>query len=267
MKNKIVFSILGVLVMVALIVILGKGVNAVKQSKNDLPLILKVSSEKQTYILGEVVKLNFELINKGDKVIKIPLRPDVSTGYLKVWIALDGQEFNRYHNSSWGRMEHGGPTLQPGQSFNSQATILWNSKPDTLNLNPDVAKGRIMNDYAFPKAGVYFIKAVASITGDAPMKIESEPIQIVVNEPVGDELKVWNDIKDSGEIASFIQRGSFLTSKDEEEKNLVKRVEQITQSYPNSFLVGQMKQKLEKFRTGEEKSKEMLEKSGVKPKN
>jgi hypothetical protein len=267
MKNKILFSFLGVLVMVALIVILGKGVNAVKQSKNDLPLILKVSSEKQTYILGEVVKLNFELINKGDKVIKIPLRPDVSTGYLKVWIALDEQEFNRYNNSSWGRMEHGGPTLQPDESFNSQATILWNSKPETLNLNPDVAKGKIMNDYAFPQAGVYSIKAVASITGDTPMKIESESIQIVINEPVGDDLKVWNQIKDSGEIASFIQRGSFLTSKVEEEAKLVKRVEQITQSYPNSFLAGQMKQKLEKFRTGEERRREMLEKAGVKPKN
>ena len=196
MKNKILYSFVGVLVAFALITIWSQGVNAFKQLKNDLPLRLEVSSEKQTYVTGEMVKLNFELTNEGDKAIRLPYRPDVSTGYLDVWIAFDGQEFNRYNNTTWGRMERSGPTLQPGQSFKSQAAVLWNSKPDISHLRPDVAKGKIMTDYAFPKAGVYLVKAIASIpdaNSDAILaKIESEPIQIVVNEPVGDDLKVWN---------------------------------------------------------------------------
>lgn len=168
-------------------------------------------------------------------------------------------------------MEHSGPTLQPGQSFKSEATVLWNSKPDISHLRPDVAKGKIMTDYAFPKAGVYLVKAIASIpdaNSDAvSAKIESEPIEIVVNEPVGDDLKVWNQIKDSGDIAFFIQTGSFLTSQNEVEKNMAEQVKQITQNYRNSFLSGQMQQKLENFKTNEQRKKETLYKFGVKPKN
>ena len=267
MKNKILFSFAIGLIVIGLIVIWGKDVNAIKQSENDLPLTLKVTSEKQNYVLGEVVKLNFELINEGEKVVKIPFRPDVYTGYLGVWIAFDGQEFNQYKNTSWGRMEQSGPILQPGQSFISQANFLWNSKPKTLNLNPDVGKGRIMNDYAFPKVGVYFIKAMATVPGNTPMKIESKPIQIVINEPIGNDLEVWNLIKDNGDFAYFIQQGGTPTYQDEKAEKLLEEIEQIAQNYPNSVLGGQMKQKLEKFRIDEEKRRKSLEKAIIKPKN
>lgn len=100
MKNRILFGFVGVLVGFALIVIWSQGVNAFKQLKNDLPLRLEVNSEKQTYITGEMVKLNFELTNEGSKAIRLPYRPDVSTGYLDVWIASDGREFNRYNNTT-----------------------------------------------------------------------------------------------------------------------------------------------------------------------
>ena len=263
MKNKISISFAGVLMVVALMAVWAKSTGAIKQAKNSSVLALKVNSEKQTYVLGELIKLNFELSNEGDKAVRVAYKPDVSTGYLKIWIAFDDREFNLYNNSSWGRMENRGLTLQPGQHFKSQATIFWNSKPQI----PRSGEGKILTDYAFSKAGIYFIKAVASITGDNPMKIESEPIQIVVNEPVGDDLKVWNQIKENGDIAYFIQQGETPTYQDEKAEKLLKEIEQITGKYPNSDLAGQMKQKLEKFRIDEEKRKEMLEKARVKPKN
>ncbi|MGI8788055.1 MAG: hypothetical protein ACR2HG_09875 [Pyrinomonadaceae bacterium] len=270
MKNKIMISSLGVLIAVALIGIWVSGVNAIKQSENSPTLTLKVSSEKQIYIPGEVAKLNFELVNDGNEPVKLPFRPDISTGYLSVWIAFSGQRFNRYNNTSWGKMEYNGPTLQPGQSFKSQADILYNSKPDISRLNVDTIKdspeGAILSDYAFPEAGVYLVKAVLSFS-DIKLKVESEPIQIVVNKPIGEDLKVWNQIKDNGDIAYFMQKGATRTYQDAKAEKLLKEIEQITQQSPNSFLAGQMKQKLEKFRTDEETRKEMLEKAKVKPKN
>lgn len=263
MRNKILLSVVGIAAAITLIVIWAEGVNATKPSENASDLTLKVIPEKPAYLLGEIVKLNFELTNSGDEPILLTYRPDVSTGYLKVWIASLGSDFNQYHNSSWERMEYGGPTLRPGQSFSSQATVLWNNKPQI----PSLSENKILTDYAFPLAGVYLVKAVVTITGDVPIKVESEPIKITINEPVGDDLQVWNQIKESGEIASFVQRGSFLTSNNEEEQRLVKQVQEITQSYPNSFLVGQIRQKLERFRTGEERKREILEKARVKSRN
>jgi len=263
MKNKILFSCLGTLVIATLITVWVRGVDAINQSETDSALTLKVSSDKQTYVLGEAVKLNFEVLNETDKAIALPYSPDVSTGYLNVWIASSNQEFKQYSNTSWGRKEYSGPTLQPEQSFKSQATILWNNKPETSHLNPDAAKraaeGRIMADYAFPTAGVYLIKAVLWFP-EIKLKVESKPIQIVVNEPVGDELEVWNKIKDNGKIAYFIQKGDFPTAKDEERGKLLKEVEQIVQIYPNSFLVSQINQSLEKFRVNEERRKKFMEK-------
>jgi hypothetical protein len=226
-----------------------------------------VTSDKATYVLGEIVRLHFEVMNDSDKLVRLAYRPDVSTGYLKVLIATPGNEFGLYNNTSWGRTEYKGPILQPWQSFSSDASVLWNSKPSI----PRPEDGKILTDYAFPTTGIYLVKAVLTIpdkdSSTKLKKIESQPVQINITEPTGEDLAVWNQIKDSAEIAAFIQRGSFLTSKDQEEEELVKLVEQITEVYPRSFLAQQIKEKLQTFRTSKEKRIEVLEKSRAKPLN
>lgn len=271
MRNKIFFIFLGASMAITLIVFWVKNVTAIKQSENGSTLTLKIGSDKQTYVQGEFVKLNFEVLNETDKPIPLAYSPDVSTGYLHVWIAFDGQRYNRYNNTSWGRMESGGRTIQPGQTFKSDATVLWNSKPDTSRLNIDSItnsnEGAILNYYAFPDVGNYFIKAILTMPDGTRTKIESQPIQIVINEPMGDDLKVWNSIKDNGEIAYFIQQSDFLTAEDDERQKLTKEIEQIAAGYPNSILGGQLNQSLEKFKANEVRRKEMLEKAKIKPNN
>ena len=195
---------------------------------------------------------------------------NVESGYVKIFVSPVNQVFRQYINGGV-RTKTAGFVIRGGETVESQATILWNSKPDIKNLSDSAVKiyddNQLMTNYAFPNTGIYFIKAVLIIPGEPQTKIESELVKIVINEPVGDDLKVWNQIKDNGDIAYFIQQGETPTYQDEKAKKLLKEIEQITGKYPNSDLAGQMKQKLEKFRTGEEKSKEMLEKSGVKPKN
>jgi len=183
-------------------------------------------------------------------------------GYFQVWIAPERKSFDRYKNTSWGLLESGGVTIAPGAAYTDSATIMWNAKPQILRPN----EGLILTDYAFPATGGYKVKAVVSLPG-TENKLESPPIQIVIDEPIGDDLKVWNLIKDNGEIAYFIQNGGVLTSKDDEREKLVKQIEQIVADYPGSILVGQLNQSLEKFRANEIRRKEILEKAKKNPKN
>jgi hypothetical protein len=268
MKKKILFIYVSLLIVFASIIIWVNGAGAIKQTEANLPLSLKVSADKQFYLQGEAVKLKFEISNLTEKPFRMPYRPDVSTGYLKVWIAFDGQRFNRYNNTSWGLTEGGGTTIQPDQSIISEATVLWNHKPDVSRLNLEAIKnsteGVILNHYAFPEVGTYSIKAVLTVPGETRVTIESEPIQIVISEPVNDDLTVWNLIKDDRDIAYFIQQNDFLPSKDEERDILLKKVEQIAADYPNSFLAGQIRQSLELFRIKDAKRKETQEKSRQK---
>lgn len=261
MKNKILFSLLGFVIVSALVAVWIRDVNADKQSEIESVLILKVNSDKPTYVLGEIVKLTFKVINEGDKAVLLHYSPTVYTGYLKVWISADGEEYKRYSgNSDWGLEETPGGILQPGKAFESQATILWNYNPSLGGFISDPAEKRINSHYAFPTKGIYFIKAVLYFPEIANRpKIESQPIQIVVEEPVGDDLEVWNSIKDNGAIAHFLHNGWFLTYKDEEREKLAEKVKQIAQRYPRSFLGGQLEKSLERFKVHEEKRKELLE--------
>jgi hypothetical protein len=260
MKNTILFSFIGILVGIAMIAFWNRGVDATKQSESYSILTLKVSTDKQTYMLGEAVELNFELINEGNEPVKLPYRPDVSTGYLSVWIASDGHEFSLYNNTSWGRMESGGMILQPNESFKSQATVLWNSKPQI----PRSGKGKILTDYAFTQSGVYLIKSIVNIPNktltDSLTKIESKPIQIVVNEPIGDDLKVWNKIKDNGEVAYFLQHGSFLTSNNEKIKTSMMISEEIAAKYQNSLHGKRIQEKMVEYRQKEAEFQEFKRK-------
>lgn len=122
-----------------------------------------------------------------------------------------------------------------------------------------------MTDYAFPEAGNYLIKAIATVpngaSSDDLTKIESETIQIIINDPIRDDLKVWNQIKNRGEIAYFLQQGETPTFQDDKAEKLLKEIEQISQKYPNSLLANKMRLTLEKFRVDEEKRKELLERA------
>ncbi|MGH9948644.1 MAG: hypothetical protein ACRD6X_15815 [Pyrinomonadaceae bacterium] len=275
MKTKIFLFMTVVLVVAVSILNWVTSVNADKSEGNGSPLTLIVGSEKESYVLGEMIRLNFDLVNKGYQPVLLGHAPNVLNGYLKIWIAFEGQEFKQYSNSSWGLLDGSGKLLQPEQSYKSDAVILWNRKPQTAHLNFEAArrasKDMVVTDYAFPIAGNYKVKAVASTpdvnTPGTWTKIESKPIQITITEPIGDDLKVWNLIKDNGDIAYLIQQNDTPTYHDEKAEKLLKEVEQIARDFPDSFLAGQMKEKLEKFRVEDAKRTEWLEKARVKPSN
>ena len=190
--KKVVFAFLTLITIVFTYWLINT--NTVKSSGSNANLVLTIQLDKESYILGEKINLQFELKDKKNKIIALNALPTVENGYLRVWIASSNRSFKEYKGARWGFDEGGKP--QKGTSFKSQANILWNGKVPDSWKNESFGRNRIETDYAFVEAGVYFIKATAIIfdedakSDDDKIVIESEPIQIIVNEPIGDDLEV-----------------------------------------------------------------------------
>lgn len=226
-------------------------------------LLLEGKANKETFILGEPVSIEFEISNKGKTSIAVH-SGGVETGFLKIFIAAQNGEYKEYLGYGWGLKMGRMINLAPGESHKyKEATILWHGKIDVSGLSQQAAreklKGKITTEYAFPEPGVYLIKGI-SYFGENATLIESEPIEIVVNAPAGDDLKIWNQIKGNREIALLMQAGEFNTSKDEEKEKLVGDVEQIIVQYPNSIYSSYLRTNLEKYKASEEKRNEFMRK-------
>lgn len=233
-----------------------------------LDLVIKPS--KSTYLTGEVITLNFQLTNKSGEEVNISNKFSVvEDAFLNVYISQDGKNFKKNVNPG-RRVDSSGANIKikPGDSIETTASILWNDKPKVSHLNPDAAKsiteGKILTDYVFPQAGVYFIKSIYSVYYYTDrmnvVKIESAPVQIRIEEPTGNDWTVWNKIKDRGDFAYFIQYGDFRVSEPEEREKLQQEIERIFSQSPEGIIAGQIEQSLEKFKVIEEKSKVFLQK-------
>lgn len=263
MKNKkVIYVILGSVLSSFITAILIAG-QTVSSSINELQkLNLKADSQKREYLLGEKIRLNVQVSNQTSQDI-LPTDPLAkSCAYLRVFVSADGQAYSEYFGS--GFQIEGceiNLRLKSGESYNTGTTLLWNGDPEFLRVNKAVRDTRPTSGYAISKPGVYFIKAALSFSDESLSKIETEPIRISINEPAGDELKVWNVIKDKGEIAYLIQNDFFQNPRAGEK--LRGEIEELTAKYPDSLLANQIKQSLEKFREGEEKRKKVLRKSSL----
>lgn len=233
-------------------------------------LLFKGKANQETFILGEPITVEFEFTNIGENPVAV-IGGGVEVGSLKIFIANKDGEYNEYVSGDWGRMQGQKITLKPSQSLKySGATILWNGKPNVSHLNEDTArevlKGKITTEYALPEPGSYFIKGVSTF-GETATPIESEPIKIVINEPVGDDLEVWNQIKGNKEIAYLMQKGAFNTGNEAKKEQLSNQVEQIFVQYPNSVYASYLKPNLEKYKARQKVLKESLQRAIIKPNN
>lgn len=239
--------------------------NTTGKNNTSRKLELKITSAKEKLIPGEVVSLTVIATNKSDEIIKMLDGLSPEHGYLNFLISQDGQNYKKYKHPKWGRRDSKlfSVLLKPGESINASANILWNLKPefDASQLAPETVKavteGRILTDYVFPKPGVYYIKAVYSVYfidgQDKYVQIDSKPIQVTIEKPEGEDLEVWNQIKDNGEIGFFLQEGDFRNPYDEKSKELKQKIEQIVIQHPNSIYADFFQRKLEKFRENEAK--------------
>lgn len=236
-------------------------------------LSLAAHTNKEVFVLGEPVAVRFEFSNRGrsDRAIH---RLGVENGLLKVFIAREGGEFKRYWGYGWGTKRGKMINLAPGESHAyPEFKILYQGEIDTRGLSETAARskteGNVTTAYAFPEPGVYFVKGVSVYTDEVPTlsknspveinSIESEPVKIVITEPVGEDLEVWKRIKGNAEISLLMQDKEFNTASQSKKETLTSEVEQIIQRHPNSVYAGYLGAGLEKFRANEAKRNKLLE--------
>jgi|SRR5919109_477721 hypothetical protein len=211
-------------------------------SKGFMQLVLEVQPNKQTYLLGEPVALKFNVINGSNDVVVLPDRPSVWRGGLGVFIPYQDGGFKGYLGPRWGLEDTRGDNPLPlasGQSYETSASILYNHRFETGHLSEVYAKEtrqkHIDTEIAFPKPGVYRIKAILAL--DSKNEIESKPVTIEVAEPYTlDDVEVWNVLKSDPEYAYFIQTGGFRASSgaDPKSKQMVENLERLLSLYPTS---------------------------------
>lgn len=255
-------AVMGLLCVTCLAIILSN--NIVGKSQD---VSFSVSADKQAVYLGEMVRLEFQFYNRGEYPVQIP-SGGVMSGNVRILIAKEGSDYREYNTSGWGRKPEKVVTLGQQQVFradNTNATILWNFKPDYSHLNADAAKAEdkqrkaILTNYAFPEAGTYFVKAISCVvdgTKGCSIPIESKPIKITVSEPRGEDLEVWQKLKHNPKLGQFMQHSG--TSKSD--INLIGEIEQIINQYPSTFYAQSLRQSLDRFHEKEAERKAYLEK-------
>lgn len=255
MKNKII-----VCTLIPLFALLLFRINsaAAASPDNHLPVSVTLKTDKTTYVLGEVVEVEFTTENSGKTPLSI-YEPSVDVGSLKIFVANPNDGFKEYTTFGWGRVMGRKKDIQPGQKITDTISILWNGHPNIDGWSELYAKPirerRIMTDYAFPGPGVYFIKAAAYVV-DANTPLETEPVQIVVNQPLGDDLSVWEQIKNNSEIAYLLQNGDLQEPREDQKAKLVNMLNALLARFPNSTYSESLRINLEKYKQAELRRKE-----------
>lgn len=215
--KHLAFTILGAFGIFALMGLTAKSGN----TSGSKSLELTIRAEKESFLPGEVVFLTLTVTNKGQEAIAVFDDLIPAHGYTKFLISNTSGEFKEYRHSKWGTRDAkvAPVSLKPNEKFSRPASILWNSQRKfDASVSPEIVKAetenKIPHDYAFPEPGIYYVKAVYSsyIVGnkqDRRIELVSDPIRIIIDEPVGEDLVVWNAVKDNGGVAYFLQEGNF----------------------------------------------------------
>jgi len=194
----------------------GYALSKYKLVQSSAGLVLEMQADKQSYMPGEMISLRFSIKNGSNVATSVSKQSTVWDGNLKVFIAYETGPFKEYVGPGWGtrdRLPRQLLKLNPAESFETEATVLWNQKIETSHLNEVYAKTlpkqRLNTDYALTESGTYYLKAVLydSQTGT---NIESAPLFLALEEPQGADLNIWKTLKQNADYALFIQTGGLM---------------------------------------------------------
>ncbi len=233
---------------------------------------LTVSTQKQEFLLGEPIELDVFFKRKGKFDLRI-IDLSVADAGMKLYIAGDDNEFKRY-KFLWPHYSSGRRKAMPDGSIHSSHIIFFDSKQDTTNLSDraikHITEGRILTDYAFPKPGTYRLKASVAfdvmdnssvIRDDSPKivfptgMVESKEITIKINQPEGDDLKVWKIIESDLRIGHFMTAGSAPNRNPSIGESLMSEIDKIVADYPDSYLAGILSDKVAERRSRNENNR------------
>jgi hypothetical protein len=215
--------------------------------------VLEVRTSRQAYSLGEPVDLEIGARNGSNQPIVIPGGLDVLQGFVQVVVAFEDGPFREYRGPGWGLEDaRSAPVvLGPRQRMTTAASILFNHGVPSGHLNRDAAAevaGRFLTEgYALPVPGRYRIKAVLfDERGDEV--VESQPIEIAVEEPTGEDREVWGVLRSDPELGYFVQAGAPRgRSSDVRKQQLVTTLERLVAYHPGSRYAEVLRERLARY--------------------
>jgi len=225
------------------------------RSTTPYKLSVRASTPKQNYVTGEIIDVGIEVTNASESDITLG-GADIKSGYVLIFISTSKEGFRQYIPGGV-RVKTPRIVIQQGKTIQSETTIFWNAVHDTAGLSDyairSIQNDQLMTNYAFPKAGTYYVKAVLIIPGETMAKIESQPIPITVNDSLGDDLEIWNLIKDDGDVGYFMQYGSVRNPhlSAEARAEFEVRMEQIAVKFPSGVHAERIRQSLAKYEAAE----------------
>jgi hypothetical protein len=158
------------------------------------------------------VHLKIKVTNLTGQAVPLAGAPDVGTGAVRVFIASEGGDFKEYLGPGWGLKDVvGGPPveIQPGRSFETAATVLYNHRPETGHLSElyasEIRGKRVGTEYALAQPGTYRLKAVLQDAGGGAL--ESGVLEIDIREPQGIDRSIWEVLREDPELGYFVQSG------------------------------------------------------------
>lgn len=225
-------------------------------------LAFEVKPEKHSYLPGEPVVMSLKVTNRSGAPVLFNADSDVWHGYVKIFVAAEGEDYGEYVGPDWGledSVRARRVKLEPGQSFETSASVLYNHRVATGHLNEAAARhaaaGRLGREYALATPGRYAIKAVL-YGADFRSKLESGPVRVEVREPVGPDAEVWRVLSGNPKFGYFIQSGSLGENPaGPQARELITTLEGLLQSYPASGYAERIRHSLVQYRAMLEKIK------------
>jgi hypothetical protein len=205
------------------------------QSTAAAPLQALLEPQQSEWVLGVPV----ELIASVTNVSNIPVKTYNNLGPewegIDFFISEDGSTFHGIRGPQWylGDLMDiavGTITLRPGENVQASFSLLWNGPAATMRPSA-------WNGFAFPHAGIYFVKARASSKfGD----LMSNTVRVVIREPQGDDAAVWEAFKTDKGLALFYSCPNVDANQSE-------KLQQLLNKYPNSSHAALMKRALAEY--------------------
>jgi hypothetical protein len=179
-------------------------------------LDVTLTSAEQDFVLGQIVKLNLEVRNLEDKHVPAWELNDIPN--VGIWISSDGRQYLPYNNLLGADLVNRPLIwLKPDESLRCRIEIL-------------VSRGRDA-EFAFRDGpGPYWIKARYNLTRPKlpGYSYDTEPVQIKVTPPQGDDETVLTGIQDI-QFLRYLQFGGYFPDRPD----LPVKALELLEKFPN----------------------------------
>jgi hypothetical protein len=254
MRNKILITTIIITSLLASVIF---ATYALANSKSKPKQVyLKMSANKDSYILGEPIRLIGDYINHTDHDVLLYL-----SKLTAINVAKEGEEFKWFDANPTDCSFSTGFLLKANTTYSTlhnlgqerNGVFLLNAigeAPHSYKVRTEI----IEPNYAFQGVGTYYAKYEASLVTDEKKRtsdpIRTEPVKITITEPMGDDLEVWKIIsgENKSKFTQLMRSGGFYERDEIKKTDFINEVEQILTDYPNSIYSSYLRNGIDNFK-------------------